>query len=58
LDRFAGAFTAEMDGFVGLVAGSAPNRAPASEARRSFAVAVAAERSRREQRTVRVDEVG
>jgi len=58
LDRFGEAFSAEMEGFVELVAGSSPNRAPASEARRSFAVAVAAERSRREQRAVRVDEVG
>jgi myo-inositol 2-dehydrogenase/D-chiro-inositol 1-dehydrogenase len=58
LDRFGGAFAAEMEAFADFVAGHRPNPCPAEDARRSLAVAAAAERSRLEQRPVAVAEVG
>lgn len=56
LDRFAAAYQGEMDAFVDMVAGRAPNPCPPSDARDAFVVALAAARSRRERRPVDVNE--
>ncbi len=57
LDRFAAAYRAEMDAFLAMAQGQADNPCPPEEARRAFRVAVAAERSRAEQRPVRLAEL-
>ncbi|HET8814995.1 MAG TPA: Gfo/Idh/MocA family oxidoreductase [Solirubrobacterales bacterium] len=56
-ERFAGAFAAEIEAFVELVAGRGPNRCPAGAALEALRVAIACEISAREGRTVRLDEV-
>ncbi|MEU3608807.1 Gfo/Idh/MocA family oxidoreductase [Streptomyces sp. NPDC035033] len=54
LERFAPAYEAELDGFVRLVRGEAPNPCDGGEALAALRVAEACERSRREGRPVRV----
>lgn len=56
-DRFADAYRAEAEHFVRVVAGEAEPRCTAVDARRSMAVALAAERSRQEHRPVRIAEI-
>jgi myo-inositol 2-dehydrogenase / D-chiro-inositol 1-dehydrogenase len=58
MDRFAEAYRAEAEHFVALVAGRAQPRCTGEESRRSMLVALAAERSRREHRPVRIAEIG
>ena len=58
IERFAGAYRAEMRAFVDAVRDGTPSPCTAAEARRALAVALAADTSRRERRPVRVDEVG
>ncbi|WP_030757078.1 Gfo/Idh/MocA family oxidoreductase [Streptomyces griseus] len=55
LERFAPAYEAELDAFVRLVRGGAPNPCDGYEALAALRVAEACERSRREGRPVRVD---
>ncbi|MGY3339601.1 myo-inositol 2-dehydrogenase/D-chiro-inositol 1-dehydrogenase [Streptomyces filamentosus] len=55
LERFAPAYEAELDAFVRLVRGGAPNPCDGYEALAALRVAEACERSRREGRAVRVD---
>ncbi|WP_031012801.1 Gfo/Idh/MocA family oxidoreductase [Streptomyces sp. NRRL F-5727] len=54
LERFAPAYEAELDAFVRLVRGEAPNPCDGREALAALRVADACERSRREHRPVRV----
>ncbi|MYS06459.1 dehydrogenase, partial [Streptomyces sp. SID6041] len=58
LERFAPAYEAELDAFVRLIRGEAPNPCDGREALAALLVAEACERSRRERRPVRVDEIG
>ncbi|MFC8014419.1 Gfo/Idh/MocA family protein [Streptomyces cinereoruber] len=55
LERFAPAYEAELDAFVRLVRGTAPNPCDGREALAALRVAEACERSRREGRPVRVE---
>ncbi|MFI8419182.1 Gfo/Idh/MocA family oxidoreductase [Streptomyces sp. NPDC085479] len=55
LERFAPAYEAELDAFVRLVRGEAPNPCDGQEALAALRVADACERSRREHRPVRVE---
>jgi myo-inositol 2-dehydrogenase/D-chiro-inositol 1-dehydrogenase len=57
IDRFADAYRAEAEHFVAVAAGRAEPRCPGEESRRSVLVALAAGRSRREHRPVRVAEL-
>jgi myo-inositol 2-dehydrogenase/D-chiro-inositol 1-dehydrogenase len=56
LDRFAAAYRAELDGFLAAVQQGAESPCPAGDARRALVVALAADRSLREHRPVRVEE--
>lgn len=58
LDRFAPAYRAEMDAFVGLALGESPNPCPPTEARSAFVAALAASRSATENRPVALSELG
>ena len=58
LDRFAPAYRAEMDAFVGLALGEAPNPCPPAEARSAFVAALAASLSAKEDRPVALSELG
>ncbi|MFF8378778.1 Gfo/Idh/MocA family oxidoreductase [Streptomyces sp. NPDC015661] len=55
LERFAPAYEAELDAFVRLVRGEAPNPCDGREALAALRIAEACERSRRERVPVRVD---
>ncbi|MFF9012468.1 Gfo/Idh/MocA family oxidoreductase [Streptomyces sp. NPDC014870] len=57
LERFAPAYEAELDAFVRLVRGEAPNPCDGREALEALRIAEACERSRREGRPVRLDEI-
>ncbi|MGW0393628.1 Gfo/Idh/MocA family protein [Streptomyces sp. NPDC003042] len=57
LERFAPAYEAELAAFVQLVRGEGPNPCDGREALEAFRVAEACERSRRERRPVRLDEL-
>ncbi|GAA2488525.1 Gfo/Idh/MocA family protein [Streptomyces gobitricini] len=57
LERFAPAYEAELDAFVRLARGELANPCDGHEALRALRVAEACERSRRERRPVRLDEV-
>jgi myo-inositol 2-dehydrogenase / D-chiro-inositol 1-dehydrogenase len=56
-DRFAGAFRAELNAWIDVVQGRAPNPTTVMDAERALRVALACDRSRREGRAVRVEEV-
>ncbi|MFF2306647.1 Gfo/Idh/MocA family oxidoreductase [Streptomyces sp. NPDC058128] len=58
LERFAPAYEAELDAFVRLVRGEAPNPCDGREALAALRIAEACEHSRRERRPVRVDDIG
>ncbi|MFF0278559.1 Gfo/Idh/MocA family oxidoreductase [Streptomyces sp. NPDC004330] len=58
LERFAPAYEAELDAFVRLVRGEAPNPCDGREALAALRIAEACERSRRERRPVRVADIG
>ncbi|MFB8078636.1 Gfo/Idh/MocA family oxidoreductase [Streptomyces sp. NPDC056013] len=58
LERFAPAYEAELDAFVRLVRGEAPNPCDGREALAALRIAEACERSRRERGPVRVDDIG
>ncbi len=58
LDRFRDAFLAETEAFVDLVLGRGPNHCPPSSALEALKVAEACDRSWREGRRVRIEEVG
>jgi len=57
LARFGAAYVAEMESFVGLVAGRTQSACTPADALETFYVAEACELSRREGRPVAVDEV-
>jgi myo-inositol 2-dehydrogenase / D-chiro-inositol 1-dehydrogenase len=57
LERFAGAYAAEMAAFVGLVRDGGPSRCTVADALAAFVLAEACEVSRRERRPVLVAEV-
>ncbi|MCS0635355.1 Gfo/Idh/MocA family oxidoreductase [Streptomyces sp. LP05-1] len=57
LERFTPAYEAELDAFVRLARGEAANPCDGHEALRALLVAEACERSRRERRPVRLDEI-
>ncbi|HEV8251614.1 MAG TPA: Gfo/Idh/MocA family oxidoreductase [Gaiellaceae bacterium] len=57
LDRFAAAFDAELEAFLGVVRGERENPCPGGEALEALRVAVACDRSRAEGRPVRLQEV-
>ncbi|MGW7428600.1 Gfo/Idh/MocA family protein [Streptomyces sp. NPDC054861] len=57
LERFAPAYEAELDAFVRLVRGTAPNPCDGREALRALRIAEACERSRRERRPVALAEI-
>ena len=58
LERFEPAYRAELSGFLEAVRDGAESPCPAGDARTALAVALAAARSVREHRPVRVEEVG
>lgn len=57
MDRFEGAYRAELDAFLRLVVDGGTSPCTGSEARQALRIALAAERSRREHRPVAVTEV-
>lgn len=57
LDRFDGAFKAEMRGFLDLVAGRGENECPGTASLEALRIAIACERSLREGRPVRVADI-
>jgi myo-inositol 2-dehydrogenase/D-chiro-inositol 1-dehydrogenase len=57
LERFADAYRAEMAAFLQLVRGEVDNPCTGQDARAALVIAEAADLSRRESRTVRIDEV-
>jgi myo-inositol 2-dehydrogenase/D-chiro-inositol 1-dehydrogenase len=57
-DRFAPAYRNELATFVETVRTSSPSPCPLDEARAALVAALAAERSRRERRPVKIDEAG
>lgn len=57
LERFAGAYEAELRAFAAVVAGRAQTPCPPEEALEAFYVAEACERSRRDGRAVTIEEV-
>jgi myo-inositol 2-dehydrogenase/D-chiro-inositol 1-dehydrogenase len=57
LDRFGAAFEAEFDAWVQVVAGERENPCPGEESLEALRVAIACDRSAREGRPVRVEEV-
>ncbi|HEY4869818.1 MAG TPA: Gfo/Idh/MocA family oxidoreductase [Candidatus Dormibacteraeota bacterium] len=58
MDRFEPAYRAEMQGFLTAVRDRGDSPCSVSEARQALVVALAADRSRREHRPVRVEEIG
>ena len=56
-ERFGPAYAAELEAFVELAAGRAPNVCPPEDALEALYVAEAAQRSSDEQRAVAVDEI-
>jgi myo-inositol 2-dehydrogenase / D-chiro-inositol 1-dehydrogenase len=58
IDRFEPAYRAELQGFVAAVRDRAESACTVIEARRALVIALAADRSRREHRPVRIEEVG
>jgi myo-inositol 2-dehydrogenase / D-chiro-inositol 1-dehydrogenase len=58
IDRFALAYRAELEGFLNAVKSGLESPCTVDDARRALVVAIAAERSLREHRPVRVEEVG
>ena len=58
IDRFTPAYRAELQGFLTAVKDGLASPCPATDARRALVVAIAADRSRREHRPVRVEEIG
>lgn len=58
MERFASAYRAELEHFLERVRDGGESSCSGEEARRALCVALAAERSRREHRPVRVEEVG
>ncbi|HEY2597651.1 MAG TPA: Gfo/Idh/MocA family oxidoreductase [Candidatus Dormibacteraeota bacterium] len=58
IDRFEPAYRAELQGFVVAVRDHAKSSCTVIEARRALVIALAADRSRRERRPVRIEEVG
>jgi myo-inositol 2-dehydrogenase/D-chiro-inositol 1-dehydrogenase len=57
LDRFAAAFEAEFDAWLEVVAGKRPNPCPGEESLYALRVAIACDRSAREGRPLRLEEV-
>ena len=57
MDRFADAFRAELDAFTAVVAGTRPSPCTVADAVEVGWIAEAADRSRREHRAVRLDEL-
>ena len=57
LDRFAPAYRAELEGFLGSVQDGGPSLCTVADARQALVVALAADRSMREHRPVRVEEI-
>jgi myo-inositol 2-dehydrogenase/D-chiro-inositol 1-dehydrogenase len=58
MDRFGPAYRAELQGFLAAVRDRAESACTVLEARRALVVALAADRSRREHRPVRIEEFG
>ena len=58
LDRFQVAYRAELDAFLAAVKDGSESPCTVEEARHALVVALAADRSRRERRPVRIEEVG
>jgi len=58
IDRFGAAYRAELQAFVAAVRDRTDSLCTVHDARNALAVALAADRSRREHRPVRIDEVG
>jgi len=58
IDRFADAYRAELEGFLHAAQTGSESPCTVHAARRALVVALAADRSRRENRPVRIDEVG
>jgi myo-inositol 2-dehydrogenase/D-chiro-inositol 1-dehydrogenase len=58
MDRFEPAYRAELQGFLAAVRDGAESACTVLEARRALVVALAADRSRREHRPVRIEEFG
>lgn len=56
-DRFAAAYRAEAEAFIAAIRVGADNRSPGRAALEALRIAVAADRSRAEQRVVRIDEI-
>ena len=57
LERFDAAYRAELDAFLAVTQGRAPNLCPPEQAEAALRVAVACDRSRTEHRPVRLDEI-
>ena len=57
LDRFADAYRAELDAFVSVARGEAPNPCPPEEAVAAIRVAMACDLSREQHRPVRIEEI-
>jgi myo-inositol 2-dehydrogenase/D-chiro-inositol 1-dehydrogenase len=57
LDRFGAAFEAEFDAWLDVIAGERPNPCPGEDSLEALRVALACDRSAREGRPVRVEEV-
>lgn len=58
LERFQGAYQAELETFLARVSDGGESPVSGEDARRALCVALAADRSRREHRPVRVEEIG
>lgn len=58
MDRFAPAYRAELEGFLVAVREGAESPCTVTDARQALVVALAADRSRREHRPVRMEEIG
>jgi len=58
LDRFQAAYRAELDAFLAAVKDGSGSPCTVEEARQALVVALAADRSRRERRPVRIEEIG
>jgi myo-inositol 2-dehydrogenase/D-chiro-inositol 1-dehydrogenase len=58
IDRFDAAYRAEIAAFLSLARGEIENPCPPAEGEAALRIAIACDRSRKERRTVRVDEVG
>jgi myo-inositol 2-dehydrogenase / D-chiro-inositol 1-dehydrogenase len=57
IDRFDAAYRAEIAAFLKLVRGEIENPCPPSEGEAALRIAIACDRSRKERRTVRLDEI-